>query len=236
MSEAKERPILFSAPMVRAILAGRKTQTRRVMKHQPAECVEALAFLHGEWHFKIPGLPLTAYDSSVKCPLGKPGDQLWVRENTVADDDSNDTVTLAKYVADGEHVLYPGEPFDADGEPSFGGSCAHWWYSRDACPSIHMPRKFSRISLSISDVRAERLQSISDLDALAEGIQFDQGWEQCPGFGYLDYSKPDEQSFSFTSPRDSFKSLWDSINSKKHPWKSNPWVWVTEFEAVKPNQ
>lgn len=182
----KERPILFSGPMVNAILENRKTQTRRVVKPQPerdpacgvwfpATTAKRKRHYANEEHFRR-GLPI---DWS---PYGVVGDRLWVRE---AWQDGNGGIY---YRADGIH---PGP-----------------WK-----PAIHMPRWASRITLEITGVRVERLQDISNDDARAEGVPEWDGDE--PG----DY-------------RGSFRDVWDSINGKRHPWSSNPWVWVREFKRI----
>ena len=165
----KERPIIFSTPMVKAILDGRKTQTRRVIKDQP---------------------PLSMRDmfkpKNLKCPYGQVGDRLWVRE------------TFKPYNCMG------GFAYKADGDLSTGFP----WK-----PSIHMPRGASRITLEITESRAERLQDISEEDAKAEGVKC------CPN-AVSDY-------------KHHFMILWDSINGKKYPWDSNPWVWVISFKVVR---
>jgi hypothetical protein len=207
----KERPILFSGPMVRAILEGRKSQTRRVVKgltagHEhtgrsltglgyPASMGKWWAeFLHSE-----PGSPIY-----VACPYGQPGDRLWVRE------------TWALHPDDGEAgVLWRATDPGWDAE----GTGLKWR------PSIFMPRWASRIELEVTGVRVERLQGIRPLDAIAEGImEYEPGafhWEPC-GSG-TEY---------FRGPRDAFLTLWDSINAKRgHGWDVNPWVWVVEFRV-----
>lgn len=164
--ELKERPILFSAPMVRAILDGRKTQTRRVAKPD-------------------------AKENEHKCPHGERRDRLWVRE------------TFAP--------VSGGAIYRADGERQPGSCCGCAWK-----PSIFMPRVLSRITLEITEVRVQWLQEISEEDALAEGCS---RWKGVPGDG--------EQSAV-----QAYVKLWDSINAKKHPWVSNPWVWAITFKQA----
>ena len=170
----KERPIIFSAPMVRAILDGRKTQTRRVFKDTPEDFDDDL---HPFVRWKDDRLHRAA------CPYGKAGDQLWVRETFSTDADN------------GEYI------FKADGEAVTGGRWA---------PSIHMPRKASRITLEITAIRVDRLQDISEEDAEAEGCLSDG--DEC---GRVRYS-----------------ILWDEINGDG-AWEKNQWVWVIEFKRVK---
>lgn len=144
-----ERPILFSAPMVRAILNGSKTQTRRVVKGM------ALRWLRPD-HFTP---EFTALPENGLCPYGQPGDRLWVRE------------TFQRFTDDGE-ILYKADPagFEAMNEyKRFECIEARWR------PSIHMPRHLSRITLEIAAVRVERLQAISEADARAEGAMFHDG-------------------------------------------------------------
>ncbi|UEW68593.1 hypothetical protein [Burkholderia gladioli] len=221
----KERPILFSAPMVRAILDGRKTQTRRVVKHQPPEDVAPITVAryhptiidrHGD---EAPGDEVFgAYSEDgvwgCKCPYGEPGDRLWVRETwrgVVEINPPGKTTELgvARYVPDQEYcrrVEYQAT-HERDGEP---------WR-----PSIHMPRWASRITLEITGVRVERLQDISEQDAIAEGIE-----RTSDGF-----SVDGGRHFHAARARDSFASLWDSLNEERGlGWEANPWVWVIEFQ------
>lgn len=174
----KERPILFSTPMVRALLAGTKTQTRRVIKKYT---------------------PLAA------CPYGKKGDKLWVRETW-----SHDAPTLEECRSRHEDIMT-------------GGSCVSYGPYYKASeenpetlkwkPSIFMPRWASRITLRLTDVRIERVQDITNSEALAEGTPdlrtMENGWDM----------------------RDCFRELWDSISKKRgYGWDKNPLVWVLQFE------
>ena len=184
-----ERPILFSAEMVRAILDGRKTQTRRAIKPVPTfngggAChdADALQQDYVEPYWVFPKI----------CKYGAPGDLLWVRE------------TWFDPQMDGGRVLYAAD------QPE-----VHPIHRRR--PSIHMPRWASRITLRITDVRVERLQDISEDDARAEG------W---PG-------PITETGFPIASPLAWFANVWTSINGAG-ACEANPWVWVIEFERVKP--
>ena len=182
-----ERPILFSGPMVKAILDGRKTMTRRVVKGKTAlEWLEP-----GVFSPSFVGNPENGL-----CPYGKPGDLLWVRETFAAPFQHLDC-------EEGKTVFYR-----ADGAQQDDGQWS---------PSIFMPRWASRITLEVAGVRVERLQEITDADALAEGVN-----TQGPYF-VEDYEK--QQSYTVAQ----FAALWDSINGKTYPWDSNPWVWVIEF-------
>jgi hypothetical protein len=201
----KERPILFSAPMVRAILDGTKTQTRRVVKakHLPWLENSVLNFLDGKWNQR----PL---------PYGQTGDRLWVRETCRAEELS-DGLDGVRYLADDGFVsIQPNE----DG-------INRWLEMRDygnrpntvarvkTVPAIHMPRWASRITLDITGVRVERLQACNEVDAISEGAP----WAAC--------GAPQEGSHKV-----GFAQLWESINGPGS-WEANPWVWVVEFKRVK---
>lgn len=183
----RERPILFSAPMVRAILSGTKTQTRRVAIQTAGGHLKEPSG-HRRWHPADP-------EAALACRYGQPGDRLWVRET----------------FAEGIHQM---------------AGVNHWAYSADRFgeqqrlgdrwkPSIHMPRAASRILLEIISVRVERLQAISEADAMAEG---------CLG-------KLAEAAPAADEAREQFRDLWQSINGADS-WAANPWVWVVEFKRV----
>jgi hypothetical protein len=201
----KERPILFNAPMVRALLAGTKTQTRRVVKPQPREGNDItsgrgeLAWQTGVGHFIVSTLPKAPKLFVERCPYGRPGDRLWVRETFTAFD-----VGFVTYRAD----------FNSD--PAEDRAHGIVW-----TPSIHMPRWASRILLEIVSVRVERLQDISEADAMAEGITV----PNCGcGWGL------DGDLLSGTASG-AYMLLWESINGHGS-WDANPWVWVVEFKRV----
>lgn len=202
----KERPIVFSTEMVRTILEGRKTQTRRLLKPQPGQIRWAAVVVNGY------GGWVDEHGRPCPCPYGRPGDRLWVRErHTFADTNGEDRVT----------VHYSDET-EATVEVSMDAAEKVAWWIEDRevdgdgnnwRSPIHMPRWASRITLEIINVRAERLQEISLADALAEGIQWQPGQRSAP---VLDYA-----------------ALWDSINSKRGwGWEKNPWVWVLAFTRV----
>lgn len=216
----KERPILFSGPMVRAILEGRKTQTRRVVKPQP-EFVWGSGN-NGEAHVRYPGG--TQPDPWIKCPYGQVGDRLWVRETWG---------TFERY----------GIPVDRDLDKlAYRADGGAFVPDMGWKPSIHMPRWASRLTLEIVSVRVERLQDISVGDALAEGIR-------CPDCGYtardsgihLDHAICINKWLQASKAEDvgwhpaieEFSELWDSINGEGS-WNANPWVWVVEFKVVQP--
>ncbi|NBW20377.1 MAG: hypothetical protein EBR82_71660 [Caulobacteraceae bacterium] len=200
-----ERPILFSAPMIRAILAGTKTQTRLIVKPQP------------EW---FPHHGVLAFDDAVnkgiKCPHGIVGDRLWVRETVELVNSTTDYFHDVLYCADGARVPISSIPtLDMDGFNKWlGGEPKH--------PSIHMPRWASRITLEITDIRVERLQDISEDDAWDEGFASSD-----PVTARVDvYERGDAIGW--------FQNLWGSINGDKAGcnWESNPWVWCISFRAV----
>ena len=207
-----ERPILFNTEMTKAILEGRKTQTRRIVKPQPKES-----------HTCKLGFILNSTDKSRKgnfawgtnehggvMSIAKPpcqvGDTLWVRETWCRGHARNgDNKTI--YKADIEELLQP----------------MHQWK-----PSIHMPRKYARIFLKVTDVRVERLQDITEAAAIKEGCRGieckkkhdytkDERCGYCDNSGYIE------------TPQIEFINLWDSIYSN---WDDNPWVWVIEFERM----
>lgn len=197
----KEHPILFNGEMVRAILDGRKTQTRRVIKGRPNKIFwnSVVYNGYGGW--------TDEHGTPFRCPYGVPEDNLWVRETWAphADDES-------------EKVKRPLIFYRADGDDRRGNPHINRWR-----PSIYMPRWASRITLGIIDIRAGRLQDISDLDALAEGIYWD---DCCPPEVSNGYCPG-----AFDRPSESFAYLWDSINAKRgYGWDTNPWVWTVEFK------
>ncbi len=198
----KEHPILFTGEMVRVILDGRKTQTRRLVKSingfgrvtqfgetQTNGYLWTFRDRHGRWQ--------DLRDSSLieRCPYGVPGDKLYVRE------------TWAQAERGDEWDYWRGKPdkrlpvlYRAD-NPTLGADDEYWR------PSIHMPRWASRITLVVESVRVERVQDITEEDARAEGVS----------------------ERTILTAREAFARLWDTINAKRAPWQSNPWVWVVGF-------
>lgn len=211
------KPILFSTPMVQAILEGRKTQTRRVLKPQP--------LVHNEV-IKMP-IPMDEYSKILKqyvkkgyteiytkgvlqgmiapkCPFGEVGDTIWVRETWqhTSEFGINNQDENAGYI-------YKASENGKDWEENTEG----WKWK----PSIFMPKDACRIFLKITNIRVERLQDISELDAECEGAKKMQ-LEHLGG--------------AFPNHKSGFESLWQSINGKES-WDSNPYVWVIEFETIK---
>ena len=202
----KERPILFSTPMVKAVLAGQKTMTRRVAKFKPLEGkdiyqADAHSFLNltakGRYPLPFVGRFITPDHLSVEhlsedlnLAFGNNGDRLWVRE------------TFEREL--GDQIFYKADYEDL-------GDKMKW------TPSIFMPRKLSRITLEITEQRIERLQSISDHDLLFEGIE-------------LNFVGANQE---LPQLRREFANLWDKLNAKRgYGWEVNPWVWVISFKRV----
>ncbi|KDD65352.1 hypothetical protein V466_29280 [Pseudomonas mandelii PD30] len=233
MTQVKERPILFSTPMVRAILEGLKTVTRRAVNPQPV-LTEGSGF---SWKGHLFGSGSNNRETSRNfsrhcCPYGKPGDRLWVRE-TWARAGNGDPGYLT-YRATYPHCLPPG----LENIPP-----AHKIRWK---PSIHMFRADSRILLEITDVRVERLQDISDEQAQAEGIiPVPKTTEDSHQF-WRNYHLSGAGTFCVRTPKESFKSLWCHVaggsfpkgeaayKASPHSWDANPWVWVVEFKQVTP--
>lgn len=182
-AQIKERPILFSGEMVRAILDGAKTQTRRVVKPQ-RDTVNL-----GWDHFK----------GRISCPYGRSGERLWVKETFWIDEDDQPVCFYAATDCRSDIKLKP---------------------------SIFMPRSLSRITLEILKVRVERLQQITEDDAVAEGVNEEFEME----VGSFIHGAPIQLSF-----RLGYKHLWDRINKDRgFGWDTNPLVWVIEFKRIKP--
>ncbi len=229
MTTIKERPILFSAPMIRAILDGRKTMTRRVVKPQPLTPVATGSYLDSynhtrDWCWWMSDGRVMNSIPGVRCPYAV-GMRLWIRENVwlppVVTDrmrrDGADTWPAAIYVADGES-------FDRD------WCKEHDWRSR---PSIFMPRWASRITLEITGVRVERLQEIAEPDAIAEGIRTDI----IPACGdhpdLLCYVTAHDDGHAYPTARDAFHGSWDQLNANRgFGWESNPFVWCVTFRRI----
>ena len=208
----KERPILFSDPMVRAILDGTKTQTRRVVKYAAPDLIDA-----DGWPLRDCSIE-GAGEVRAGCPYGMLGDRLWVREAHAAIlHQFHGTWIETDYRATYKHGYRLGDSM---------GIKKRWR------PSIHMPRHASRIDLEVTDVRVERLQDISEADALAEGVFSKIG--SSPIGDEVATATGGELIYAFpTQAREEYRRLWELINGAGS-WSSNPWVWVTEFKRIKP--
>lgn len=209
----KERPILMCSSMVRATLAGLKTNTRRIVKPQ-------VKGLHNDPTVENPDKhPLiwvwrhdVEWDRWIwrKCPFGKPEDRLYVRETwRLHDEDYSDPPVseLAQAVRQ-QDVHYRADEPEQDG--------AGWR------PSIHMPRWASRITLEITDIQVERLHEITEAGAKAEGLS--SGEDR--SYSHAEHGLP------YTPYKDAFEALWDKLYGKKHSWLSNPWVWSIRFKRI----
>lgn len=212
----KHIPILFSTAMVQAILEGRKTQTRRVVKGVNDHYYQSLVnHATGRHTFVLNGNynPSEKDVLHIKCRYGQAGDVLWVRE-TWCDPEDN-------------HGNSPGNLYKAD----FGPEPVDWIWK----PSIHMPKEACRIFLKVISIRVERLQDISEQDAIAEGVKLHHR-----GKHYLNYEdehyKVTQFIYNLDTAVESYKSLWRLINGRdswnKSSWDNNPWVWVVEFELT----
>lgn len=202
-----DRPILFSAPMVRALLDGRKTQTRRILKPQPTSHV----WRHG-WSLED-GATWSDKTTTRKIPFWA-GDRLWVRE-AFRGSKGYDTYPPRGWSHWPVHYEADGAPDPRD-ELEMNGRLR---------PGIHMPRWASRLTLIVTDVRVEQLQEISEADAIAEGVERDSD-------GWRDYLMPQTQCCA--SATDSYRTLWDSINGAG-AWEANPWVAAYTFRVIKEN-
>jgi hypothetical protein len=218
----KERPILFTAPMVRAILEGRKTQTRRIIKNV------------------LPNNRIRLRDKRVChvlaadpfCPYGISGDRLWVRETHEA-----------YYLTRGEKSYSAGVKYRADDEKRLIQIDALTYQklnstdSKGWTPSIHMYRWASRIDLEITGLRVDRLQDISEADAIAEGalsvrtLEFDAKHFTEWKYQWDEAIKKGEKPPIGPSPKQTYAALWNEINGKGS-WDANPWVWVIEFKKI----
>lgn len=212
----KERPILFSAPMVRAILDGSKTQTRRVVKHNLVVHNDKMGvFDHKGVNYRVNMRNGDRKTLTQFCPYGQPGDRLWVRETwraietasaTIYDEDAGNTE--ADYKATPRDVFF---------------DCPVKWK-----PSIHMPRWASRITLEITAVRVERVQDISEKDARAEGVN-----PYMAGVGIIDPPMFADEYQYRPDYCTGFQCAWDEINAKRGiEFSTNPWVWVIEFKRA----
>ena len=235
----KERGMIFNAEMVRALLSGRKTQTRRIMKPQPEPCPRG-----GHWWPSNVFKTMLHVEEEMQngkggwgglvgdaCPFGDVGDRIWVREAyrfPASLDDVSPTGVGEMAVATGYRKPWAPTFYE------FTGTFSDGWKGFETSPkvsdagklrpSIHMPRWASRILLEITDVRVERLNAISEEDARAEGI-IDGGCLNCGEPEPCGCANPEPDA------TDAFAYLWQSIYGQEN-WNANPWVWVIEFKRV----
>ncbi|MFG6159674.1 hypothetical protein ACGTNG_12780 [Halomonas sp. 1390] len=230
----KERPILFNDEMVRALLDGRKTQTRRLLKPQPGTTPDDYPGAPGHWW------PCNGVGSMVHverelqnqaggwegfagtvCPYGQPGDRLWVREAHALVPITAYAQSIGVDIAQDPDDDYEAAIYRTGWERSTSGF--RWR------PSIHMPRWACRLLLEVTDVRVERLQDTTEADARAEGAAFHDGM----GVGHSGWRH--DQKEVHEDARSSFARLWKSINGDGS-WDANPWVWVLEFRRIDQQQ
>lgn len=217
----KEIPILFSTEMVQALqrATGPKEQTRRLLSHK--------TILHADPdRFRYHGMDEDGFACfedleerdptpwlSIRCPYGQPGDVLWVRE------------TFYRNIHEPDRIIFEDQMDDRYRE---------FWKKK---PSIHMPRSAARIFLEVTGVKAERLQDISEADAIAEGIEDLMANVGTPPI-YRRYDVTKEEIMAqgghwevcADDAIDSFRSLWQSINAARAPWDADPWVWAVTFQ------
>ncbi len=236
----KEHPILFSAPMIRALRDGKKTQTRRLVTHR-----NGVSFLGGKgdendpecWGWSFDGPDHHGYEViarglnerhdhgriSMRSPYGEPGDRLWVRETWAPQPGREDSIDLPEHDGGGNpdalcfraDECRPGESAEWPEGLTFG--------VRKWRPSIFLPRWGSRMSLAVTVVRVERLQDITEADARAEGTPI--------GVPMPARINGEPGQVAVYDPVRAYALLWDGINGKRAPWASNPWVWVVEFKV-----
>lgn len=214
----KERPIIFSRPMVQAIYGGNKIQTRRLVNPQPEVDGEWVSWggltVHKSSNPRLKYLPFSnqiaftpyhgeASSRGSKSSFGVPGDRLWVRETWAAHQQYDHH--KPSDIPGGEVIWYTPTPRGEIERMEDGGFRGKWR------PSIHMPKWAARLWLEVTGVRVQRLQEITEKDAKAEGVG--------PNLGMGEWVR-------------AFRNLWDNLNKKRAPWSSNPWVWVVEFRKL----
>lgn len=257
----KDLPILFSGPMIRSILDGRKTQTRRVLTVPWRGSSRALPY--GPYWVETDGRLLFCdecgahhdAEEEMVSPYGQPGDRLWVREtwrtSRSLDALSPQRIEEQARKAGATHGPFAPALYVADGNSLTADLPEGGWGKTRV--SIHMPRWASRLALEVTEVRVQRLQEISEEDAAAEGVQsvvyeswtaYDPETEGYPSFG----AEPDAEMIArrrlenvrhhepriISTAKEQFRLLWASINGERQgcAWGSNPWVWAVSFRRV----
>lgn len=222
----KVTPMLFSGDLVRALLTGNKTQTRRIFKEPKGSVLEEIS---APWLRPTVWFPEKEKSVLLDCPFGMTGDLIYVRETfqgPLVDFEESEACAENMHLFENPNYCKyratdPIPEFsDLNGETHYG------WK-----PSIHMPRWASRLTLKITDVRVERIQDISKEDAKAEGVKSKRPDNNPVYLDYLNSSK--SRTEWFMNPTYSFKSLWKSIYGPS--WDKNEWVWVIDFEVIHKN-
>jgi hypothetical protein len=241
MSKPDEHPILFSSPMINSIMAGSKTQTRRIMRYQPPGDGYTLSWLMDatsskdrrhldklHW-LKLDGFKVIDSDNRYfNCPYGYAGDRLWVRE-TWCTGIAVDSIPCVVYAADEEYRYIIAED-GGEGDPiSTEAGAKAYTHPPVWKPSIFMPRWASRILLEVTSRRHERLQDITEEDAKAEGMEFHDGM----GVGNSGYRHDRNHGVVYDTAKQAFYTGWEKINGKRGSWKTNPMVWVVQFKVIK---
>ena len=242
----KERPILFNGEMVRAILDGRKTQTRRPIKPQPYKDKDPYPDGRDIWHYRgkhmSSGFTVPQWVVA-DSPFGAPGDRLYGRETWRVIGWHEGMPLLIQYKSDGTSLEEPGDStyWDEDRYMQYYFDCtddclaAGFTANEEGVfnmpddeiptrwrPSIHMPRWASRITLEVKRVWVEQVHEISEEDAIAEGCELAEGYEH---LAVAFFQHPHKQVFI---------ELWDDIYAKRgFGWDANPWVWVIDFKPVR---
>ncbi|KKQ15901.1 MAG: hypothetical protein US34_C0024G0012 [Candidatus Nomurabacteria bacterium GW2011_GWC2_36_9] len=213
------KPIIYSTPMVQANLEGRKTLTRRIVKPQPKE-----PFIFDKNSNSIIESPGYCVEP-IECPYGQPGDVLWVREKFACTLGKYEPETTYSYFADSFHwSFYPNDDMK--------GETACQWHDEALAKEVKwksprfMPKSAARIWLQIEEIKVERLQDVTEKDAIAEGVTrfFTINWR------FKNYNNPDDKS-GFLQAITSFQSLWGKINGPES-WEQNPWVWVVKVKVL----
>lgn len=219
----KETGLMFKAPLVRAILEGRKTQTRRqVTVPRTRDSFVMLDHGNGFWPYQSDdgesALCNDGNEHPYASPFGMPGDRVYVRETWAEiprhQPQTDEDLPMRK---DGRILVYQADP-EWDGSRNFlcADGCMRWAKPDRWRPSIHMPKEFARIWLEITSVRVERLQSITEADCIVEGAAGGHG--AIPGYQYS------------ATPLEHFRHIWESTGGD---WAANPWVWVIDFKTIR---
>lgn len=227
----KETGLMFKAPLVRSILDGTKTQTRRLVKPQPAPNTPhdggTKWIAQDGLHVPVGSVGHLSlrYKQGIRCPMGQPGDRIYVRETFVQGHDYDAVTDRLRTHDDAGNPLPMKTWFRATDEATWCDEDG-WEAKTPWKPAIHMPKALARIWLDITGVRLERLQDISAADAIAEGIEgpFANGpWRNYQSDGYWFPEGKD------IAPILSYRSLWESTGGD---WAANPWVWVIDFKRI----